>query len=318
MKITLKKNKMMGGMNTSLKAPTKLVKGYSLNRLPPPPVIGTSLISRKAAAKAALPPIPPTQSISLNDEPALSADMLPYTPSIKEIIERKPELLKTYVNRQTFNLINMSFSTITSFLNIFVIYLENITDISEDQKAPLIIQLKQLLTNINNFKYRYNYNLINTETPINTTLINPIIIKMNELFVPIQTSEVTINNNVNALITKLNTIDNTGIMHNIKELFAIDHNIFEYLINDYANVNTLITTKEKNQLIKYNRQILISTQMISNYFIKNSTNNILLYTTSKNTYNSTIKIHKLLYALDEKPGSNPVTQGENFNEGNVY
>jgi hypothetical protein len=307
MKITLKKNKMMGGMNTSLKAPKQLVKGYSLNTpsLPPPPVFGASLKTRKDAAKTALPPTPPTQSISLNDEPALYADMLPYTPSIKEIIERKPELLKTYVNRQTFNLINMSFSTITSFLNIFVIYLENITDISEDKKAPLIIQLKQLLTNINNFKYRYNYNLINTETPINTTLINPIIIKMNELFVPIQTSEVTINNNVNVLITKLNTIDNKGIMYNIKELFAIGHNIFEYLIIGYANINTLITTKEKNELIEYTRQILICTQMISNYFIINSTTNRLLYTTSKNTYNSTIKIHKLLYVLlDEKTGSN--------------
>jgi hypothetical protein len=297
MKITLKKNKMMGGMNTSLKAPKQLVKGYSLNRLPPPPVIGTSLKTRKDAAKTALPPTPPTQSISLNDEPALSADMLPYTPSIKEIIERKPELLKTYVNRQTFNLINMSFSTITSFLNIFVIYLENITDISEDQKAPLIIQLKQLLTNINNFKYRYNYNLINTETPIDTTLINPIIIKMNKLFVPIQTSEVTINNNVNALITKLNTIDNTGIMHNIKELFAIGHNIFEYLIIGYSNINTLFTTKEKNELIEYNRQILISTQMISNYFIINSTTNRLLYTTSKNNKVVNTKVYVKSFLL---------------------
>jgi hypothetical protein len=108
-------------------------------------------------------------------------------------------------------------------------------------------------------------------------------------------------------------------MHNIKELFAIGHNIFEYLIIGYANVNTLITTKEKNELIEYNRQILISTQMISNYFIINSTTNRLLYTTSKNTYNSTIKIHKLLYTLlDEKPRSINVTQGENFNEGNVY
>jgi GTP:adenosylcobinamide-phosphate guanylyltransferase len=285
MKITLK-NKLRGGAQT-----LPYGKGTSLNATSFPP---------------------------LNDPPELNAEMLPYTPSIKEILDSKPELnelLKTYDNRQKFNLINISFSTITSFLNIFVIYLDDITDIEEAQKSQLIEQLKKLLTNINNFKYRYNYNLINTETPIDTTAINQNIIEINRLLELIETTEIGYNNNMNNLIRQINTIDNKSILYIITQLFVIDNNIFNYLITDYTTINKILTKKDKDEIIMHNRQILMSIQALSNYFISKSTT-LQNKLTSQNTYNSTIKIHKLLYTFLEASVSNNGSELGNLE--NIY
>ena len=281
-KITLK-NKSRSGMNQRLPLDVQSRQGTSLNATSFP----QSPISRQSS---------------------LDAEMLPYTPSIKEILESKPELyalFKTYDNRQKFNLINISFSTITSFLNIFVIYLEDITDIEQEQKAPLIAQLKDLLTNINNFKYRYNYNLINLKTNIDTRTITENISEINRLLKQIETTEITFNNNnINILITQINTIDNRGILYIIKQLFVIDNNLIKYLITDYTTIDKILTETDKEKIIIYNKDFLMSIQTLSNYFVNISTDNTLQKLTSQNTYNSTIKIHKLLYTLLDEPVSN--------------
>lgn len=302
-KITLK-NKLRGGMKQSLPLGVAVGQGTSLN---------ATSIPQSPPSSTGNQSLPISRQSSLN----VDAEMLTYTPSIKEILESKPELyelFKTYDNRQKFNLINISFSTITSFLNIFVIYLEDITDI--EQKLPLITQLKELLTNINNFKYRYNYNLINPETPINIELINQNIREINRLLEPIQTTEITFNNNnINNLITQINTIDNRGILYIIKQLFVIENNLFKYLITDYTTIDKILTETDKEKIIIYNKDFLMSIQTLSNYFVTNSTT--LQKLTSQNTYNSTIKIHTLLYTLLDEPVSNFGSE-LSFNEGNIY
>ena len=322
MKITLKKNKMIGGMNTSLKAPKQIVKGSSLNLLPPPPtssVIGASLKKRKAVAKEAVPPNPPmqsisTQSISLNDEPALPAEMLPYTLSIKELLNNEAdvngplhELLKTYKNRQLYNLINISYSNLSALLNILIVYLDNIgiiaySNTSNDQPFKLQLKdtLKELLNTINEFKIN--------NLPINNTIINPI---------NAQLSSIVYDTTKNPFSYYTKDVFNTEMFNpeNNNERYFKDYS-YEHIINNISNIinesniifNKLltnnifeiiptITENENKNILENNIIILIYTQLISYKFIQLSTDNKLLNISSQNTYNTSKKIHSQIYKI---------------------
>ena len=304
-KNTLKKNKMMGGMVP------QLLKGTPANisTLPTPPsFIGNSLKARKAA-RLTPPPIPPLTTVSLATKEQPFTDSL----SIKELLNSEAdvngplhELLKTYKNRQLYNLINISYSNLTAFLNILIVYLDNIGIIAfsntlneQPFKLQLKDTLKELLNTINEFKIN--------NTPTNNTILNPI---------NTQLSTIVYDTTKNPFSYYTEHVFNKEMFNpeNIEQYFK-DYS-YEHIINDISNIinqsniifnklltNTIfeiiptITQEEHTHILENNIIILIYTQLISYKFIELSTDNKLLNISSQNTYKTSKKIHKLLYSL---------------------
>jgi len=314
--ITLKKNKMMGGMTPGgrrpvppLSAPS--IKGTSLNatKLPPPPSSGPlSKPPPPSSAPSSTVPSSKTKITSLPEQ------IFTNSPSINELLISEADvngplhtLLKTYKNRQLYNLINISYSNITAFLNILIVYLDNIGVISpgntlenQDFKIQLKKVLQELLNNINDFKIN--------KKPINRTRITSI----NGLLGSI------VHDNSKTPFSFYNDGTFTGLFspQEIKEEYYKDYS-YQHIISDISNIindtNIIFTTllsdnipklmstindSDNKSILENNIILLIYTQLISYKFFKEiSTDNKILNISSQNTYNSSKRIHSQLFKL---------------------
>ena len=267
-KITLKNNKMMGGMNVTAK----------VNQGP----------SKRVQKK-------PVASLSASTE--MIEDPLTIIKS-----------LKTYKERQIYNLINISYSNITALLNILIVYLDNIGVIAEannPKDQPFKIQLKETLTtllnNINEFKI--NHTQINNKSLVNE--INEILAGVeydttkktfsfyndkifSGMFNPTMIEERYFEEYIykNILVEISNIINETNIIFN------------KLLSNNIREIIPTINDSENKTILEHNIILLIYIQLISYKFFKEiSKDNKLLGITSQNTYKTSKKIHEQLYKI---------------------
>jgi hypothetical protein len=309
-KITLKNNKMMGGMTPGARRPppppsstavtSSTIKGTSLNaKLPSPPL---TVPLPKAVVKAV--------------ETSITEQIFTDNPNINELLNSEKDvngplhtLLKTYKNRQLYNLINISYSNITAFLNILIVYLDNIGVIAFSNtltEQPFKIQLKETLTtllnNINDFKINH--------TPINNGLIKPINGQLGSIVYDNTKNPFSFYNEKGTFIGLFSPKE-------IKEQYFEEYN-YQHIISDISNIinetNIIFTTLlsdsipnimpmiDSKTILENNIILLIYTQLISYKFFKEiSTDNKILNISSQNTYKISKRLHEHLFKLLQEP-----------------
>jgi hypothetical protein len=300
-KITLKKNKMMGGMNATLKTGQPSPKRQQIQAVKPP-----------VSATPALPETPAKPSVS-----ALSA--LPETPAKPSVsaLSALPDnnigikTLKTYNERQNFNLINISYSNITALLNILIVYLDNVGRIAYSNNPnaePFKIQLKEnlqtLLNSINNFK-------INTTDHVDQSLIQPINEELDSMAAKDNISLYKDNKFIGNFNPEqmderyFKEYTYEGILKDISNIINDKNIIFNKLLTDniYKIIPTIGITQNK-EILENNIIILIYIQLIAYKFkeISEKDETIpILGITSQNTYKISKRIHEHLFKLLQEP-----------------
>ena len=284
-KITLKKNKMMGGMNATLKTGQPSPKRQQIQAVKPP-----------VSATPALPETPAKPSVS-----ALSA-----LPDNNIGIKT----LKTYNERQHYNLINISYSNITALLNILIVYLDNIGRIAYSNNPnaePFKIQLKEnlqtLLNSINNFK-------INSTDNVDQSLIQPINEELDSMAAKDNISLYKDNKFIGNFNPEqmderyFKEYTYEGILKDISNIINDKNIIFNKLLTDniYKIIPTIGITQNK-EILENNIIILIYIQLIAYKFkeISEKDETPILGITSQNTYKTSKKIHDHLFKLLQEP-----------------
>lgn len=262
---------------------------------------------------------------------AAAEETIMYTPSISDIMESRGNnsLFDTYKKREAFYLINISYYCLTTFLHVFIVYLENMPN-EILKESNIIFNCKDLLKNINIFKSNYNKHLLYSsiipteiKEDINTKTQNINDVDIQKILLVTKAKKLNITNKYNEVPTNIPTMNGDNYNNILADIagriFHVANIIFNDLIISFDTIEILITSlseeeekKKHNDLIYNIIEFIIYTKIITKYFSEKAKNpnqyDNILYVTTQNTISSLDNIHRVVFDKIIRDGG----KGRNF------